>query len=113
MKIYLLLLLWAVIPVSAQSVKCPEKEEGRSLVGATMFLGDPASKAELQGDPKEIKGGFETTHRFNPGEDRWLVCYYKDDIRVAEALQSRKKRTQCKVREVSKDGSIEASAVCH
>jgi hypothetical protein len=77
------------------------------LAGASMYTGELGGQAELQGDGKKVKGGWEVNYGFASGDARWLVCSYGAQITWWERMDP--KATACKL-EVREGGRDPASA---
>ena len=103
--------------VHAQVIECPKfypstdtaladvpyQHKGRGFVAksplrnALMYAGEINGKQALVGEPHKVKGGRDLHHGFEPGESKWLVCFYGEDRTIAWWEQIDPRVTSCVV----------------
>jgi hypothetical protein len=129
------LLLWATLApaVHAQVIECPSfypstdtalaevphQHKGRGFVAksplrnALMYAGEINGHQALVGEPHKVKGGRDLHHGFEPGESKWLVCFYSEDREIAWWEQLDPKVTNCvvQIREGGQ-GPMSVKATC-
>lgn len=90
---------WQDTPIS----EVPYQHKGQGMLaktklsGAGVFTGDMGGNAELIGDRRQVRGGWDARFDFGPGERKWLVCAYGSSIAWWEQLDE--KVVTCTVQE--------------
>lgn len=130
-----LLLLWAVLAPAAhaQVIACPKfypstdtalaqvpyQHNGQGFVAksplrnALMYAGEINGKQALVGEPHRVKGGRDLHHGFEPGESKWLVCFYGEDRTITWWEHVDPRVTSCivRIREGGRD-PMDVKATC-
>lgn len=130
-----LLLCLALAPAArAQVIECPKfypsgntalaetpyRHAGQGFVaraqlrGAGMYTGEANGREELQGEVREVKGGWEARHGFAAGDRKWLVCSYGagGDIIWWERIDPKVTRCTLQVHNAGSGNPMDAKATC-